>query len=74
MPIATPPAMRHATNAVKVNAQPVSTDDMANSTAARINNFLRPKRSLSAPERIEPARHPISAQLFAQPIVVSDVS
>ena len=67
MPIATPPAIRHVTNAGNDPAQPVSTDDPAKSSAAAISSFFRPNRSLSAPVTSEPIRQPTSAHEFAQP-------
>ena len=68
MPMATPPTIRHVTNAGNEPAQPVSTDDTANSSAAATSSFFRPKRSLSAPVIIEPTRQPTSAHEFAHPI------
>ena len=49
IPMATPPVIRHMTNAVNVEAHPVSTEETANSTAEVINSFLRPNRSAAAP-------------------------
>ena len=74
MPIATPPIMRKTTNVVKPFAQPVRTEDSAKSTAERRSSFLRPKRSLVQPEIIEPTRHPIRAQLLAQPTCAAEFS
>ena len=68
MPIATPPTIRHVTKAGNEPAQPVSTDDPANSSAAAMSSFFRPKRSLSAPVIIAPTRQPTSAHEFAHPI------
>src|SRR5579863_9204367 len=68
-PMATPPAMRQNTKALKLNAQPVRRDDAAKSMADRMSSFLRPYLSLSAPEKREPRRHPSNAQLFAHPSV-----
>ena len=67
MPIATPPAIRQVTKAANEPAQPVSTDDAANSSAAASSSFFRPKRSLSAPVTSEPTRQPTSAHEFAHP-------
>ena len=67
--MATPPVIRQNTKALKLNAQPVKSDETANRIADRINNLLRPNLSLSAPEMREPSRHPSNAQLFAQPAV-----
>ncbi len=67
MPIATPPAMRHATKAVNEPAHPVSTDDPAKISAAASSSFFRPKRSLNAPVPSEPMRQPTSAHEFAHP-------
>ena len=71
MPIATPPAMRQTTNQLKLSAQPVSTDDTANSTPEASSSRLRPKRSERPPEASEPARQPSSAQELAQPTIAS---
>ena len=67
MPIATPPKMRNTTNQAKAGAQPVSTDETANSRAAATSSRLRPNLSLRPPVRTAPARQPSRAQLFAQP-------
>ena len=74
MPMAMPPTMRQATNAVKEYAHPVSREETAKSTAARMSSFLRPKRSLMAPETMEPIKQPTRAQLMAQPMSSSLVS
>ena len=71
--MAMPPTMRQITKAAKLCVQPVNTDEIANKNAARISSFLRPKRSLAAPDAIDPIRHPTRAQLLAQPISVSEL-
>ncbi len=68
MPMAVPPVMRHTTNQVKAGAHPVSTLETAKRNAERMSTFLRPQRSLSRPEAMEPARQPSRAQLLAQPM------
>src|ERR1017187_7356318 len=67
-PMATPPAIRQVTKRLKVFDQPVRTEEIAKRSAAAISIFFRPMRSLSAPEVIDPSKHPSSAQLLAQPI------
>ena len=42
MPIATPPKTRQATNQGNVGAQPVRTEETANSPAETISSRLRP--------------------------------
>src|SRR4030042_1729007 len=66
-PMATPPRIRNETNQLKLDAQPVRTEDTANSRAATTSKRLRPNLSLIPPERTAPARPPGSAQLLAQP-------
>jgi hypothetical protein len=66
--MAAPPAIRQHTNALKLYAQPVKTEETANSNAHAINNLFRPNLSLKAPERREPAKQPSNAQLFAHPM------
>jgi hypothetical protein len=66
-PIATPPAIRHATNAEKVVAKPMQSEDKMKINAAMSRDGFRPSDSLSTPERIDPIRHPRRAQLMAQP-------
>src|SRR5512137_370974 len=68
MPMATPPAIRHVTNAAKDAAHPVRTEDAAKSSADASRSLFRPKRSVSAPVIIEPIRQPTSAHEFAHPI------
>ncbi len=72
--MAIPPVIRQTMKSRKVWAQPVKTEETANKMAERIRSFLRPKRSLIAPERIEPMRQPMRAQLLAQPTSSSEVS
>ncbi|MBP1636267.1 MAG: hypothetical protein H6Q10_2841 [Acidobacteria bacterium] len=67
MPMAAPPAMRHATNAPNEPAHPVSTDEPAKSSAEATSSRLRPKRSQRAPVASDPARQPTSAHEFAHP-------
>src|ERR1700722_19715127 len=66
-PIAMPPTMRQSTNCAKLPAHPVRVEETANRQAAKSNKRFRPQLSAKTPERIEPKRHPKSAQLLAQP-------
>src|SRR5215469_3487345 len=53
MPMAMPPVIRQVMKDGKLCDQPVRTEDTAKRMAERMRSFLRPKRSLIAPERIE---------------------
>src|ERR1039457_3899288 len=67
-PMATPPKMRHAMKMVKLLASALPREVTAKTSAATINNRLRPNLSLNAPAINAPTKQPISAQLLAQPI------
>jgi hypothetical protein len=72
--MANPPAIRQVINDEKVWARAVRREDTTKSSADRISSFFRPKRSLMLPERTEPRRQPMRAQLFAQPMLLSEMS
>ena len=50
MPMATLPRMRHVTKIAKLKAEPVSAEEIANSTAEQSNSGLFPHRSAALPE------------------------
>ena len=66
-PIPIPPTMRATINGVKLCESAVKMADIVNSTAAPMRIFLRPRRSVIAPESRAPARQPASAELIAHP-------
>src|SRR5262249_15737608 len=74
IPRAPPPKIRKKKKPEKACAQPVKAEETAKRIAKRINNFSRPKRSLPPPAITEPTRHPIRAQLLAQPTIRTEWS
>ncbi len=72
--MATPPKMRQAIKTVKSPASALPREVTAKISAAMISNRFRPNLSLKPPATSAPTRHPISAQLLAQPICASLVS